>query len=103
GLGAAHPREGILVLQRKGFSPGPPRARATAAAAPRCTARATSSDGHTLTTSTSLLDAARYWQAHDAPSSATIVTVWSGGSSHWALRSTIGYAASLTVMGDRFP
>jgi hypothetical protein len=21
---------------------------------------------------------------------------------HWALRSTIGYAASLTVMGDRF-
>jgi len=30
------------------------------------------------------------------------VTVWSSGSSHWALRSTIGYAASLTVMGDRF-
>src|SRR5262245_26976573 len=106
GLGAAHPREGILVLQRKGFSPGPPRARATAgkthSAAPRCTARATSSDGHTLTTSTPLLDAARYWQAHGAPSSATIVTVWSSGSSHWALRSTIDYAASLTAMGDRF-
>jgi hypothetical protein len=63
---------------------------------------ATSSDGHTLTTSMCLLDGARYWQARGAPSTATIVTVWSSGSSHWALRSTIGHAASLVVMGDRF-
>ena len=27
---------------------------------------------------------------------------WSSGPGHWALRSTIGHAASLTVMGDRF-
>ena len=60
------------------------------------------SDGHSLTTSTPLLDGARYWQALGAPSTAAIVTTWSSGPGHWALRSTIRYAASLTVMGDRF-
>jgi hypothetical protein len=48
------------------------------------------------------LAGARYWQARGAPSTATIVTVWSSGPGHWALRSTIGQAASLIVMGDRF-
>jgi hypothetical protein len=63
---------------------------------------ATSSDDHTFTTSTPLLDGARHWQQLGAASSATIVTVWSSGSGDWALRSTIGYAAPLTVMGDHF-
>ena len=58
---------------------------------------ATSSDGQTIETSMCLLDGARYWQARGAPSGATIVTVWSSGSSQWALRSTIGHAAKLTV------
>jgi hypothetical protein len=58
---------------------------------------ATSSDGLTRTTSTPLLDGARYWQQAGAASSATIVTVWSSGSSHWTLRSTIGHASKLTV------
>jgi hypothetical protein len=49
-----------------------------------------------------LFAGARYWQARGAPSTATIVTVWSSGPGHWALRSTIGQAASLIVMGDRF-
>src|SRR5262245_46718719 len=61
-----------------------------------------SSDGPSLTTSTPLLDGARYWQALGAPSTAAIVTTWSSGPGHWAQRSTIRYAASLTVMGDRF-
>src|SRR5262249_30100550 len=61
-----------------------------------------SSDGHSLTTSTPLLDGARYWQAPGAPSTAAIVTIWSSGPGHWALRATIRYAASLTGMGDRF-
>jgi hypothetical protein len=56
-----------------------------------------SSDGHTLTTSMPLLDGARHWQALGAPSTAGIVTIWSSGSSHWSLRSTIGQAAKLTV------
>jgi hypothetical protein len=63
---------------------------------------ATSSDGHRCITTTALLNGARYWQAQGAPSSAIIVTIWSSGSSHWALRSTIGYASKLTVKGDRF-
>ena len=58
---------------------------------------ATSSDGHTCTTTTPLLDGARYWQGLGAPSSASICTIWSSGSGHWALRSTIGYAAGLRV------
>jgi hypothetical protein len=63
---------------------------------------ATSSDGHTTTTSTPLLDGARYWQQLGAPSSATIVTIWSSGPGRWALRSTVGYAALFCVMGDDF-
>jgi hypothetical protein len=63
---------------------------------------ATFSDGHSFTASEPLLDGALYWQALGAPSSATSVTVWSSGPGHWALRSTIGHTASLTVMGDRF-
>jgi hypothetical protein len=56
-----------------------------------------SSDGHTFITSMCLLAGARYWQARGAPSSASIVTIWSSGPGHWALRSTIGNAAKLTV------
>jgi hypothetical protein len=63
---------------------------------------ATSSDGHSLTTSTPLFSGARYWQQLSAPSTAAIVTVWSSGPGHWALRSTIGHAAKLTVENDRF-
>jgi hypothetical protein len=64
---------------------------------------AMSSDGHTFTTSMCILDRARYWQSLGAPSSATIVTIWSSGPGHWALRSTIGYAAKLTVReGNRY-
>ena len=62
---------------------------------------ATSSDGHTFTTSMCILDGARYWQAQGAPSSATITTVWSSGPGHWALRSTVGHAAKLTVKEGR--
>ena len=58
---------------------------------------ATSSDGHSFTTAMPLLDGARHWQALGEPSSATIVTIWSSGPGHWALRSTIGHAAKLTV------
>jgi hypothetical protein len=61
---------------------------------------ATSSDDHAFTTTVPLLDGARHWQALGAPSSASIVTVWSSGSGDWALRSTIGYAASLTIGSD---
>ena len=58
---------------------------------------ATSSDGHSFPTSMCLLHGARYWQALGAASSAIIVTVWLSGSGDWALRSTIGHAASLSV------
>jgi hypothetical protein len=44
-----------------------------------------------------LLDGARYRQALGAPSTASIVTIWSTGPGHWALRSTIGHAAKLIV------
>jgi len=57
---------------------------------------ASSSDGHTLTTSMCLLDGARYWQAQGAPSTATIATIWSSDPGHWALRSTICHAAKLS-------
>jgi hypothetical protein len=63
---------------------------------------ATSSDGHTLTTSMPLLDGARYWQQAGAPSTATIVTAWSTGTAPYSLRSTIGHAAKLAVKGDHF-
>ena len=58
---------------------------------------ATSSDGRPFTTTTPLLDGARYWQQLGAPSSASIVTIWSSGPDQWSLRSTIGHAARLTV------
>jgi hypothetical protein len=48
------------------------------------------------------VDGARYWLSHNADPAATITTTWSSGLGHQALRSTIGHAASLTVMGDRF-
>jgi len=50
---------------------------------------ATSSDGHTFTAAEPLFTGARYWQAQGAPSSATILTVWSNGPGHWALRFVI--------------
>jgi hypothetical protein len=58
---------------------------------------AASSNGHSLTTNTPLLDAARYWRNQNADPTATITTVWSSGPGHWSLRSTIGHAAKLTV------
>ena len=63
---------------------------------------ATASDSHAFTTTTPLLDGARYWLNHGADPAAAITTVWSSGSQAWATRSTIGAAAKLTVMGDRF-
>jgi hypothetical protein len=63
---------------------------------------AASTNGHTLTTTTPLLDSARYWLTNGANPASTITTTWSSGRGHWALRSTIGHAASLVVMGDRF-
>ena len=63
---------------------------------------ATSSDGHVFTASEPLFTGARYWQAHGAPSSASILTIWSSGPGHRALRSTIGYAAKLAVGQNRF-
>src|SRR5262245_34522721 len=58
---------------------------------------ATSSDGHTFLTTTPLLDGARYWLKKGVSPDTSISTVWSSGSSHWSLRSTIGAAAKLTV------
>jgi hypothetical protein len=58
---------------------------------------ATSSDGHRFLTTTPLLDGARYWLEKDVSPAASIVTVWSSGSSQWSLRSTIEKAAKLTV------
>jgi hypothetical protein len=63
---------------------------------------ASSSNGHTFTTTTPLLEGARYWLNQSAEPDATITTVWSSGSSHWSLRSTIGHAAKLTVVNDHF-
>ena len=63
---------------------------------------ATSSDSHAFTTSMPLLDGARHWLNAGAPSTTSIVTVWSSGRGAWAQRSTIAYAASLCVMGDHF-
>jgi hypothetical protein len=58
---------------------------------------ANSSDGHSFLTTSPLLDGARYWLNNGASSATYIVTVWSSGSSHWSLRSTVGAAAKLTV------
>jgi hypothetical protein len=61
---------------------------------------ATSSDGHTFLTTTPHCDGARYWLEKGISPDASIITVWSSGSSHWALRSTIGQAGKLTVKSD---
>jgi hypothetical protein len=58
---------------------------------------ATSSDGHSFTTATPLLDGARYWQSLGADPAATILTTWSTGAAPFCLYSTIGHAASKTV------
>lgn len=50
---------------------------------------ATSSDGHTFLTTTPLLEGAPYWLKLGAEPTATITSVWSSGSTHWSLRSTI--------------
>ena len=63
---------------------------------------ATSSDGHSFLTTTPLIDGARYWLEEKGMSpDISIITVWSSGSSHWSLRSTIGQAAKLTVKSDK--
>jgi hypothetical protein len=62
---------------------------------------ATSSDGVSCTTTTPLLDGARYWLELGAASSATIVTIWSSGPGHWSLRSTIGTASALAVGSNK--
>ena len=62
----------------------------------------TSSDRHSCTTSEPLFAGARYWLDHGADPADSIVTVWSSGPGHWALRSTIGHASKLMVRGDRF-
>jgi hypothetical protein len=58
---------------------------------------ATSSDHRNFLTTTPLFDGARYWLEKGVPPDTFIITVWSSGSSHWSLRSTIGAAAKLTV------
>jgi hypothetical protein len=58
---------------------------------------AASTDGHTFLTTTPLLDGARYWLAKGITPDTSIIIVWSSGSSHWSLRSTIGRAAKLAV------
>jgi hypothetical protein len=58
---------------------------------------ATASDGHARRTTAPLLDGARYWLEKGANPNTPIATVWSSGSTHWSLRSTIGQAAKLTV------
>ena len=62
---------------------------------------ATSSDGHRFLTTTPLIDGARYWLEKGLSPDISIVTVWSSGSSHWSLRSTIGAAAKLTVKSNK--
>jgi hypothetical protein len=62
---------------------------------------ATSTDGHNFLTTTPLLDGARYWLKKGVSPATFVVTLWSGGSSHWSLRSTIGQAAKLTVKSDK--
>ena len=62
---------------------------------------ATASDGHTFTTTTPLLTGARYWLNNDANPTTTIATVWSSGSTAWALRQPSGPPQS-SPEGDRF-
>ena len=58
---------------------------------------ATSSDGHFFLSTTPLCDGARHWLNKGADPATYVVTIWSSGSSHWSLRSTVGAAAKLTV------
>ena len=62
---------------------------------------ATSTDGHRFLTTTPLLDGARYWLERGTAPDTSIITVWSSGSSHRSLHSTIGQAAKLTVKSDK--
>jgi hypothetical protein len=64
---------------------------------------ATSSDGYRCTTSTPLLDGARYWKSLGAPSSASIVTIWSSGPGHWAPRSLSATPPSSARRGFKPP
>jgi hypothetical protein len=73
----------------------------TIASADKGQVTATSSDGHSFLTTTPLLDGARYWLEKGLSPDISIITVWSSGSSHWSLRSTIGEAAKLTVKSDK--
>ena len=59
---------------------------------------ATSSDGHSLTTATPLLDTARYWLNNGANPADTITTAWSSSTTPYSLRSTIAAAANLRVV-----
>jgi hypothetical protein len=64
---------------------------------------ATSSDGHAFTTTTPLLEGARYWLSTSANPADPITIVWSSGSTAWSLRSTIRHAAKLRVKeGDKY-
>jgi hypothetical protein len=56
-----------------------------------------STDGHSFLTTTPLLHGACYWLEKNISPDTSLITVWSTGSSHWSLRSTIGQAAKLTV------
>jgi hypothetical protein len=62
---------------------------------------ATSTDGHNFLTTTPLLDGARYWLGKGVSPDTSIITVWSSGSTHWSLHSTIGQAAKLAVKSDK--
>jgi hypothetical protein len=63
---------------------------------------ATSSDSHSFLTTTPLCDGSRYWLSKGTDPATYLCTVWSSGSTEWAMRAPIGVAAKLTVMGDRF-
>jgi hypothetical protein len=69
----------------------------TIASADKGQVTATSSDGHSFLTTTPLLDGARYWLEKGISPDTSLITLWSSGSSHWSLRSTIGQAAKLAV------
>ena len=47
-----------------------------------------SSDGCTFNAPQPLFTGARYWLNHGADPAAGILTIWSSGPGHWALRST---------------
>jgi hypothetical protein len=73
---------------------------AIVAAAGKGQVTASSSDAHSFLSTAPLCEGARYWQKKGASPATFIVTVWSSGSSHWSLLSTVGAAASLTVKSD---